>query len=823
MRIIKPQKMSLIHKAYCFQEQAYQAFAPIIFFRLSSSEVVTENLQWSGVGQTLGSKCLDMGMPKPEAELLLAGSAYGQGDSKTKVSVKVGELSKSITVCGNSTLKSRFPFRVATAPEPFEKISLSWDRAYSGANFPDNPLGKGHKSKRGEPLPNVLHPKDESIPAGFMPLDITVPLRAEFNGTYDQAYIENRLPDLADDTDFRLFNTAPLDQRQTSWFVGDETFTLNGLSPQPIEVVGQLPGVKARLFARLTNQQLEEVAVHLETLWLMTDINLGVLIFRGSLQTSNMPDDLLLAYEGLNDEPKTFAHYEEVLQLRSDIRTMAAHVFNEAQLSPRKGVEQLAKEAAEYQTEILKRKQQTKESLSDLESSTGLTSEATDTSDSADAMVIAPEALERGDFDSTALFAAVEKEVEKASLIQDDQIDNLAALNSSGDSASTPSITERDLDQHFELPGVSDEQLEELQQTAKFANNQSPKAPQVVALGAAEGLRRLVLDRIAAGVPMQGTDLHDADLSGLSFDGADFSLANLSNCDLTSTTFQHCNFAKASLSGSRLDSATFIDCNFWESNFSLASGSNVSVQRGVLRQANLNQAQLADSEFLDCVFEVVTAKDAAFVGSVLDSCEFKQSCFQGVSLVGTEVSQCNFDKVILFDGDLRRCAIDATKFVQCALFNIRGQLSGFLNSEFERCQFTGHTSLLGAQFEQSTFSQCGFRSCNLSMSQWNQCTVSDCDFALADLRFASIKTSNLLNSIFDGAWLNAASLEGVSFHGSGLRETQLADCQLIDVDFYAADVLKTRFAMTNLEQCKNIPTLKQQRIEREHRNAAQQN
>jgi hypothetical protein len=125
-------------------------------------------------------------------DVFVVGSAHAPGGGTAtalEVDVRVGDsLSRRLQVTGNRRWERRGDALVASEPEPFSSMPLSWENAYGGkAEIPEgemtclaNPLGKGfylsEEQADGAPLPNLEDPQhrvekwnDQPDPFGTAP------------------------------------------------------------------------------------------------------------------------------------------------------------------------------------------------------------------------------------------------------------------------------------------------------------------------------------------------------------------------------------------------------------------------------------------------------------------------------------------------------------------------------------------------------------------------------------------------------------------------------------------------------------------------------
>lgn len=353
MRVVKDLEQGLLVNFFQYKGKDHLAVTILTFFDLDAPErVLQETALWPFVQAELGQDAvLDMGLPKPSAEVLLHARCYAPGESPLKAhtaTFRVGAVEKTLAVFGDRrwTHKPGAGW-VMNEPAPFAVMDIGYARAFGGKDYAQNPLGRGfvdpqtRKEHEDIPAPNILapdhylgSPDDKPEPAGFGPLDITWPQRASKLGTYDENWMQTRWPGYPDDLDWSAFNAAPLDQRVHSadapFFHGDEQIGLLNMHPERPSIASKLPGLRQRCFINLLddwrNAQSEasylEIPTRLDTVWLFPHALRGAAVFRGVVETK---DDegldvahLHIATEALNEEPKPIEHYYEVFKKRLD-------------------------------------------------------------------------------------------------------------------------------------------------------------------------------------------------------------------------------------------------------------------------------------------------------------------------------------------------------------------------------------------------------------------------------------------------------------------------------------------------------------------------
>ncbi len=214
---------------------------------------------------------IDQFIPKPQAEYLVSGFAtteFAQQDNQCALRVQVGDLEKTLMVSGQrSWLNGRL-----TAPEPFERIEVTWENAFGGASFAENPSGKGADSVTVDAIatrlaPNIEHPsarmgtQDSKVePASFGPIPLMRPSRFALGGSYSEEWLKKDFPGFFPNLDPTIFNAASPDQRwpNRDCLPDSAPFTIWNMTPGQPYWQGALPDWKARCFVIKSTRSREE-------------------------------------------------------------------------------------------------------------------------------------------------------------------------------------------------------------------------------------------------------------------------------------------------------------------------------------------------------------------------------------------------------------------------------------------------------------------------------------------------------------------------------------------------------------------------------------
>ncbi len=345
MDIFKPLQVSVNRQVLEQDNRFHCIVSATLGVRLSSAESLLEFDFSREAFEHMGDSPLpDIGMPKPRGEYLVSGSFYSLEKQMVpggEVIVRLGNHEKRLFVFGDREWVMGIP----SQPEPVTSVPISWSNAYGGNGYAFNPNGIGFNDNL---LPNVEDPqhlltsdKQQIHPAGLFPMDPSWPQRMQYQGTYDESYVEKYFPGYPADHDWRFFMTAPDDQWQEDFFIGKESFELHNLHPEKPLIRGRLPGYLVRCFL---NQQVDggrkfhELKLNLDTVWFFPETDLALLIWRKGIDVADDEageiTDILLAYESSSDSPRPIDHYQAALEKRLRSDDALLNNFNTSDLIP---------------------------------------------------------------------------------------------------------------------------------------------------------------------------------------------------------------------------------------------------------------------------------------------------------------------------------------------------------------------------------------------------------------------------------------------------------------------------------------------------------
>ncbi|WP_437570564.1 DUF2169 family type VI secretion system accessory protein [Sorangium sp. So ce542] len=256
----------------------------------------------------------DFTLPKPAVDVLVRGHACMPDEApgeRLNIAVTIGGYPKTAVVVGDRVWERHLGHLVASAPQPFRRMPVTYEHAFGGADLlsdrsgrarlAENPVGKGF-GERAEhlvdrPLPNIecaAHPiaawNQRPKPVGFGPIARDWEPRAALAGTYDERWFETRRPLWPTDLSPRFHQCAPVDQ-QIEGLRGGEPISLAGFSPTgPIRF--RLPRVALGVRTRLGNETVEQRAT-LSTVIVDADAMQVVLVFASHLRCHGRDHEVL--------------------------------------------------------------------------------------------------------------------------------------------------------------------------------------------------------------------------------------------------------------------------------------------------------------------------------------------------------------------------------------------------------------------------------------------------------------------------------------------------------------------------------------------------
>lgn len=262
MKTENSELLSLTFQPLYMERKLFMSFTAGFAFDLASGRPLEPGAAYAAAMAALApGDCLDLGVPKREAEWLLAGSAFVPGGVPAKgtmASVQVGGSGRRLLV------ESR---------EPFASMPLTWKNTWGGdAENPEGPRpGGGEK-------PPV---SDEALPHGApacMGPRGSWPCRIGRPAAYDAKWLRENWPGVPDDFDWGFYNLSQPQQRLPKGLNGGESIVLINLNEQFPKIEAKLPKAAA-VFKFEAGGRSFEKRPKPDTLWLFPDGPVGLLFW----------------------------------------------------------------------------------------------------------------------------------------------------------------------------------------------------------------------------------------------------------------------------------------------------------------------------------------------------------------------------------------------------------------------------------------------------------------------------------------------------------------------------------------------------------------
>ncbi len=260
---------------------------------------------------------------KLSTDVALIGHAYADRHSVTEVDVmlRIGTLRKRVRIFGDRRWTAAKGFKSISAPAPFQKIPLVYERAFGGRDNadsdpekhsyePGNPYGTGYGAfVEGKKLPNledpdrcIKDPGDTVSPTGFGFIGPECEPRMRYAGTYDEGWMKKRMPLLPEDFDPRYYNAAHPDLIAQGYLNGDE----------PVEIINasvnghlkfNLPGtLPPEAVVVMKDETRHGINTNLDTVIINTDENILFLLWRGNVDVHGHIHDINSVKVNMSDE-----------------------------------------------------------------------------------------------------------------------------------------------------------------------------------------------------------------------------------------------------------------------------------------------------------------------------------------------------------------------------------------------------------------------------------------------------------------------------------------------------------------------------------------
>lgn len=678
---------------------------------------------------------MDFAPHKAHADILITGHCHtpeGKPAMTLPVTMRVGSYQKSVMVYGD---RYWLDDNRTTRPLPFVRMPMTWEQAFGGRGFDDNPIGKGiteitfPDGQRAIPLPNVEQPSNlltvrgqQVSPAGFGPIPDMWPTRMKKFGQIDDDYKKKRWPWYPKSFDWVFFNAAPEDQQIRDDLRGDEELVFEHLHPNIWQYRSFLPGLRIRCFLTelvRAHQDLREIPTRLDTVWVCPEEEKLILVWRGHLpvKTEKLLEvfNLFVMTEPIQTPPR---EREEVIALLHD-----AIVRMEAE------DEELEPEAE-----------------SDDEEET----EEDESEETAEANEANP--VEGGEPASAG-------EKNQGDLGRADKPAEMEAQQSQTDQY------------EVEVTSTAEEEApEDTEDSIEEAAEESPDEAEKLSL-------TRIKDMIEARASFHGCDLGGLDLSSLDFSGLDLREAILEGAILI----------RANLSGANLSSAVLGDANLREGNcvevnFADADLTGAWLTKANLTGANLERADLSKACLREARLSSVQARDSIFEEADLSSARLDNADLTGADLSKATMHHAQFTGSNMSDVAIEEAWGRGVEAQRANMTKVRGAKANLCGADFRGIEARGSVwegaQLHGAKFVGGSLNEAELSDANLAQTTFEACEMKQSRLNKASLYGATMRRANLFAATLDEADLTRTDMRESNLYGATLMDAKLENTRL---------------------------------------------
>ncbi|WP_404418197.1 DUF2169 domain-containing protein [Marinospirillum sp.] len=863
MQIIKPLQLTLLNRSFTYQRRFYLSLGALHGFELSSGKPLLEQEIWEKIAECEELQILDAALPKYQAEYLVYGCAETPGLNPQKellVGIQVGELKKSLQVQGSGFWQGFPGFQQQQVEEPFSRLPLSAAFAYGGESFTDNPEGQGHqkvKTPEGEeryPITQLQVLDDPATDPGkpvhlafTAAQDLMAPQRQQYAGTYDEAYQADVMPGLPDDFDFRFCQDALPDQRFDSQFLPKNlSYQLQHLNAEHPKLQGKVPDwqITAWYLQKQPGQQeaqVKNLQLQPETLFLLPNQNLGLVLYRGQLlverEDARDVSALMVALEDPK-APKSKEHYQDQLFKRSDQKNAWRYLMDTQPLLPdqltcglallmeqtgeapnidlpqKEKAENLAEQALEEQK---KEWQEFQEQLPELQ---GQAAPAPEWQKELEAFLekVLPKKpdgsldIAKIDFDAfdelTDLNKRIQEEEQQQTL--DVALPPLKALLADPSLEKHHPLIQEKIDQLLNPPIPPwprpelednlqrvDQELNRLQEDfmeirEQLTSDRYESLKQQLQASQDQLLELKTQLYEAEKKIKQGYRMGAEHLEGGSPLRSEEERNRLQQEVLYAVrqgqVLPTDDLSNMDFTGMQLDGADFSNCYMEGVQLKDASLRQANLQGVILvhahlegtdfTQACLDEANLGANQIQNCRFVKASMKKVNFNRSNLQGIDFTGAVMDESQWMTTQVNDCNFAHT-----SLQKLNLIEPKWQECHFKEANLSQGNLLNARFTDCSFE-KLAAKGTNFVELIAENSSFQQGQLNNVRFvGGCQLSGSDFSQASLKMASFREAKVSGGNFDRANLEQADLELGDFNGASFYRSNLFRANLANVNF----------------------------------------
>lgn len=756
MHIIQPSYTHTLHHVVFDpekdQENFKQMFAVLFAFKLDNpSTLIQIHELFSQLNPLLEQYQygLDEGFAKKNPEFVVFGKNIpSETDTNTQVvEVSVNGKKKQLAIFPKRHwVKSSFTKFDQEGDDNVESILISYQNAFGGQGFKNNPIGQGFLNGDSYndanddklqlpqimPVGTILNSAYEKIkPLSFSQLPVDSKIKTQYSGKYtkEQEKTLARTPTMPKGTKDEYFQITPEDQWVSS-LDGEISYSVKGMSKEPIE--GKSPKIKAVFHSRKNKtQQITQHQGKVDSFLLFPNENIGIVTTRFVIYTNHLDIDdssylVQLDEQGVLKRSND-ANYEAFNKRFSNDRHL--YGLKEDDLMP----------MTHQPTEQEQAGNSLKEHIDQLNA------------EQSEAFAGFDENFLNDDFDDKPSPKGVQGLIDSKSKTynQDQALESLhyESLYNAHSADSVDSIT---------LTLEANDQVESyLLETRKGKNWQGLNIQGIT-------IKEQELKQLNA----QQTTFSTSTLNQAAFESSILTESQILSCKLNKVTFTKSNMIKAEFGNSEISNSEFIDLNL--SKAQIVSNTFTDC---LFEQCIFNQAMIKDNIFKNCQFNNCVFNEAVIYNNDFNNSKFTQSQFEKATISIIDFSQTSFNQ-----DNFKKATLDQVNFTNCKFDKIKSESSGFqdtisfIDSKFIDCEING-TNFMDSTWDKTeilngTWSSNIFTQAKLKAVSFNQTNMHDNNFVMAKIEDSKFNQVDFTSSNWTGLMtintqISSCKLEGV--------------------------------------------------------------
>ncbi|MFL9988892.1 DUF2169 family type VI secretion system accessory protein [Paraburkholderia sediminicola] len=796
--------------------------------------LISEQDAWGIIKTHMGAWQFDEAWKKARGTFALAGTALAPDGIPVpgmRVSATLGAISKTLHVLGDRSWHGGLTGWRITEPKQFTSMPLDPTRAFGGAQWPGNPLGRGliEGDPEGISLANIeapgrtfVKPSDRPPTAWFWPAPPAAPQRAALLGTFDALWRKRDFPSVPADTDPLFFDAVAADQCIDTYWRGDEPWSAQGFTTSGAPVSGRLPGIQPRLLwtTRLSPRTVREATLDLDTVWLLPNESATLVMHRAIIECDAIDgasiEGLRIVTERMGAPAASleelsadwFAKDDKPAQPRSPVRPQPARL-DEAALARMARAQAAAAEAA--WGKVVAAHAAIEAQIK------GLAGEGVFQPVPPVRPTVSPPALAKSEAqlrnaveqklaDGRARFEA-EQARQKALLAERNITLPDVAEQARPDvrqllaGSAMPAAQRARLLAHVEqVEGATNALLARLPRRSK----EPPRVPaRRAALTREEVLEAARTGTALHGVRLIGLDLCHQDLAGLVLTDSQvarcrFAGATLDKLSCDGTRWDACDFSDTSMRDVDLSHGVIAASRFSSADLRGARLPGIRWQDNDLGGASLQEADLAGANLKRCVFAGSACDELNAASARFSECVLGNSSWKNARLMQATFDRCVANGIDLSGAQLAKamwlgCHIEAGSFVAADARNMRAAPG----SVFEHCDFRG-ADLRSACLRNTRLRRADLREARLQGARLTECDLIESLGEYAVAEHIDLSGSNLTEADWFGADLRRARLRravlfGFCGDGANLFASDARDARYEGISLAGALLLRSSF------------------------------